>query len=318
VRGVLLDLTPYIEAEGVDVSDFYPATLDPYRMNGRYYGLPNDACSEVMFYNKEHYDAAGLAYPKEGWTWDEFVSNAKRLTRDTDGDGKTDKWGFVLPSDIWMLFSAIYSNGGLLFDLKNPDIPLFAQPQATQAVDMMLNLALKDKVAPLRGQMGDQDSKRGFQLGRISMMMSGWWDMTDTDEYAPNLKYGVAPLPRIKEPITQIFSTATGIYVNTPHPKEAWEYVKYVTSAEQMLKRCKGRLAGPSRRSVGRDPYFNGRENDKVFIATMEPGLAAYGVHFDIMQDELTQARDRVLQELQTTRDSFKEAEFNFLRRIKK
>ncbi|MCX7018567.1 MAG: sugar ABC transporter substrate-binding protein [Candidatus Sumerlaeota bacterium] len=318
IRGVLLEITPFIQADGIDLNDFYPATLDPYRLNGRYYGLPNDACSSVMFFNKEHYDAAGLRYPKDDWSWDEFVSNAKRLTRDIDGDGKTDQWGFVIPGDIWMLFPSIYSNGGRLFDPLDPDLPLFAKPEATQAVEMLLNLALKEKVAPLRGQMGDQDSKRGFQLGRISMMISGWWDMTDTEEYAPNMKYSVAPMPRIKMSETQIYSTGTGIYVNTPHPREAWEYVKFVTSSQQMLVRCKGRLAGPSRRSVGKDPYFNDRYKDKVFIATMETGLSCYGAHFDIMQDELIQARDRVLQELQTTEDSFKEGELNFLRRIKK
>jgi multiple sugar transport system substrate-binding protein len=315
-RAVLYDMTPLIEADGIDLGDFYPATLDPFVSEGRYFSLPNDACSAVLFYNTEHFDSAGVSPPKGDWTFDDFRAAAQKLTRDLDGDGNVDRWGFVMPGDVWMLFPFVYSNGGRIFDARNPDNVLFNSSEAVQAIDSVLGLALRDRVAPLRGQGGDQDQRRGFQLGRVSMMVSGWWDMTDTDVYAPNLKYSVAPIPRSVQPATQVFATGTGIYAGSRNPRQAWEFVKYMTSRDAQLVRVKSRMAGPSRRSVGKDPYFEGREKDLTFLSTMETGTAYYGRNADILQDELVRARDRVMQELQTTQQALDQAKESFVRRI--
>ena len=317
IRNVLLDITPFIEQDKVDINDFFPATVQGFILNGHYYSLPNDACSSAMFYNKDLFDAEGIPYPDKDWRWEEFVKIAKRLTKDLNGDGKIDQWGFLIPGDIHMFMPFIFSNKGLLHDYKDPNKPLFTQPQALEAIEMILNLALKEKVAPLRGEMGDQEERRGFQVGRVAMMVSGWWDMTDTDVYAPNLNYGVAPTPIIKEKANFAFYTGTGIYVNTPHPRESWEFLKFMTGPYCQLFRCKARMAGPSRRSVSKDPYFNDREKDKVFLETIEYAQSTFGEHYDILLDEFIQARDRVLQETQTTKQAFSEAEKNFLRRIK-
>ncbi len=316
-RNALYDLTPLIEEENFDIDDYYPSTIEPFHLNGRYYALSNDACSTVLFYNKELFDAENLPYPNKDWKWEDFVRAAKRLTKDFNGDGKIDQWGFVLPGDTLLWFPFIYSNGGYVFDFDNPDMPLFTQPQALEALDNMLNLALKDRAAPLRGELGDQEVKRGFQLGRVAMMISGWWDMLDTTLNAPDLDYDVAPIPKYKVPGSQTYSTATAIYINTPHPKEAWEFVKFITSAEVQLEKVKAGWAGPSRKSVSRLDYFKDKEKEKVFLEAIEYAYNSYGEHFNILCYEMTVARDRVLQELQTTEEAFKEAEKNFLERIK-
>jgi len=77
-----------------DVSDYYPDIISTAQQDGHLYGLPWIAQPVVVFYNKALFDAAKLEYPKAGWTWDDFLAAAKALTKDTDGDGKTDQWGF--------------------------------------------------------------------------------------------------------------------------------------------------------------------------------------------------------------------------------
>ena len=315
-RSVLLDLTPFIEKDGVDLNDFFPATLEPYGVDGRYYGLPNDACSCVMFYNKELFRKAGVPFPKEGWTWEEFLDACRSLTKDLDGDGQINQWAIAIPGDILMILPFVYSNGGNVFDPSDPDVPLFDRPEAIEALDRVFQLALSGEVAPLRGQGGDQTERRGFQIGRMAMMISGWWDMTETDIYAPDLDYAVAPLPMMRSKATQAFSTATVAYAQTPNPEAAWRFIDFMTGYEGQVARSETGMAGPSRRSVGKHPYFAGRHNDQVFLDTMEDARAVYGEHFTILMDELIQAQERVLQETQTTKQAFEQAKAGFLRRI--
>jgi multiple sugar transport system substrate-binding protein len=316
LRSVLYDITPFIEEDNIDVNDFYPATLEPFYHKGHYYSLPNDACSMVLFYNKDMFDKAGLNYPSDNMTIDEFRETARKLTQDFDGDGKIDQWGFVLPGAIEWYFPFVISNNGYICDPEDLNRPMFAEPESVEVFETFLDFSLKDRISPLRGELGDQEVRRGFQIGRIAMMFSGWWDMTDTDAYAPDLRYGVAPVPIFKKPATMAFCTGTGIYKNSPHPREAWEFVKFMTGKYGQMVRCKARMAGPSRRSVGMDPYFDDREMDKVFIRTLEDGCAFYGEHFDMLTFEVMHARDRVLQEMETVGEALKRAEMNYLRRI--
>ena len=72
----------------------------------------------MVYYNKNLFDAAGIAYPTADWTWDDFTEDAKALTLDTNGDGKMDQWGTI--SNGWpppQMF--IWQAGG---DVISPDL----------------------------------------------------------------------------------------------------------------------------------------------------------------------------------------------------
>ncbi len=58
--------------------------------------MPRDITSKVMFFNTELFEKAGVAIPDANWTWDDFEAIARKMTRDLDGDGKTDQWGILL------------------------------------------------------------------------------------------------------------------------------------------------------------------------------------------------------------------------------
>src|SRR5687768_6007039 len=92
-RGVLLNLQPYLDAEPTILDGIYPITLEAYKTPEGMFGLPRDFQTIVLFYNKDMFDAAGVAYPTADWTWDDFREAAKALTIDKDGDGTTDQWG---------------------------------------------------------------------------------------------------------------------------------------------------------------------------------------------------------------------------------
>jgi multiple sugar transport system substrate-binding protein len=256
-KHVIADLTPFILADNVDTSDFFPTLLEPFTLSGHYYGLPNDATSLALFYNQGLFDKAKLKYPDENWTWDDLLKAAIKLTMDTQHNGQIDhQWGLFLLNvpDNWFPF--VYQNGGHVFDPKNPDKLCVTEPASLEAIQFYVDLTLKYHVAPSHSQAIDMDILQGFELGKVAMIIGGWWDIPDIAKYAPNLRYGVVPLPQHKFRATASFATATVMDKNAKHPKETWEFIKFMTGKEGQLIRCKSGMAGPSRKSVANDPYF--------------------------------------------------------------
>ena len=70
--------------------------------------------SIALYYNKDMFDAAGIPYPDDTWDWAKLVEVGKQLTKDTDGDGTTDQWGFYTETtdmeNYWS--SLVWQNGG--------------------------------------------------------------------------------------------------------------------------------------------------------------------------------------------------------------
>ncbi len=85
-RGVLVDITPYIERDGIDLSNYPEGILKIHEYKGRYYLLSRDYDTIALFYNKDMFDKAGLEYPDETWMWTDLILAAEKLTiRDEKG-----------------------------------------------------------------------------------------------------------------------------------------------------------------------------------------------------------------------------------------
>ena len=86
-KNVLLDLTPLLEADQVfKATDFFPKLIGRYTVDGKVWGIPYDVqpiC--CLFYNKDHFDAAGLDYPTNEWRNADLLAAAQATTK-TEGD----------------------------------------------------------------------------------------------------------------------------------------------------------------------------------------------------------------------------------------
>ena len=107
--GALADLTDLVPSELID--SFLPSAKAMITTeDGKVDGLPQEGCNWALFYRKDLFEKAGLDPEKPPKTWDEFLECAKALTKDTDGDGKIDQYGYGWPvqaenaSDYWVNF----------------------------------------------------------------------------------------------------------------------------------------------------------------------------------------------------------------------
>ncbi len=199
--GGALDLTPYLARVGVELGAYDPAVLDLWRREGRVYALPRGYSPVVLAFNKDLFDRAGLGYPSDDWTWDDFLAAAEQLTQDTDGDGTIDRWGthFDPRASVWLPW--IRSGGGdvLCADGERASGCLDA-PATRAALRWLTDWIVRDGIAPPTTQVTGppfSESLRLFASGRIAMATAdhSWVPALRHWAETRGLRAGFAPIP---------------------------------------------------------------------------------------------------------------------------
>jgi multiple sugar transport system substrate-binding protein len=188
----LLNLQSYIDANPGFLDGFYPQTLTAYKTADGYYGLPRDFQTIVLFYNKDMFDAAGVDYPTADWTYDDLLAAAKKLTLDTDNDGKVDQYGFWADTwDMELLWSeAVWAYGGEIISEDHAKT-LIGEGGARDAWAYIDSL-YKEGVIPTptsSGEFGDDL----FQPKISAMTTIGHWAVPGYVQAGIN--FDVAPMP---------------------------------------------------------------------------------------------------------------------------
>ena len=114
-RGLVEPIDDFV-AKNPNYSDFAPALFEDCKYEGKTYFVPTSWNNIMIHYNRDHFDKAGIAYPKAGWTWEEFREIAKKLTI-KDTSGTVTQWGYEVPNQNFFLQPWLFSNGtGALTD----------------------------------------------------------------------------------------------------------------------------------------------------------------------------------------------------------
>ena len=83
-RGALAPVGPYLaQSTTLAPGDFYPEVIAAFTRDGQLVGIPQNVSSLVIYYNQRLFDQAGIPYPTDGWTWDDFLQAARALTAGT-------------------------------------------------------------------------------------------------------------------------------------------------------------------------------------------------------------------------------------------
>ncbi len=245
-KGYAQDLTPFIEKEGPGFLDaWYPLPIDLMKYNGKVHAMPGDYMTMVLFYNTEMFKAAGLDPNSPPKTWDEFLQYAKALTRDTDGDGKVDQWGFgsvgaKSPGFPLRFGPFIWSFGA---DYLTPDMKKSAlnTPEAEEAFAFFVELYTKHKVVPPGlTAMNPQEARTQLAQKKVAMILGSGWTPPIVNKINPDLNafevLKCAPAPIKTRQGTAIWLSSWVMSPNTKHPNEAWELIKFITSKEIEVK----------------------------------------------------------------------------------
>ena len=231
-KGQLVDLSSYYKTAGTDpVKEFGQSAVDRYSTTGKLWAAPDRGGSQVVFYNKDLFDAAGVSYPTANWTWTDFKSAAQKLTK-KDGD-KTIQWGYAA-GDWWPWYmNWMKQNGGTILNSNGqPEINSAANVEALQFYN---DLVLKDRAAPSPRDYANAGLKNGspdplFAQGKLAMVTTGFWNVASLQ--STNLKWDVAPVWQGKQQATAAFGNGLAVGSSSKNKNAAAKIALFLSSAE--------------------------------------------------------------------------------------
>lgn len=286
-NGAFLDLTPLIEESGLKLSEYYPGPLEQFQWQAKLYALPDTAAPEVVFYNKDLFDAAGLPYPTDDWTYEDMRSAAILLTLDTAGRNAADpafdpatiqQWGWNGGLTYFWQRHLVRGFGGDFCANDDCTLMNFTAPETVRAVEWWASLVSSDHAALYDPYGGSQTGVPGdpFIAGKAAMGYNGFFAVGQLNS-AASFRYGIVQ-PLVGENgqrYTPLSVNGYAIAANSKNPQAAWALVQALTEA-QFLADTWGRPghAVPARRAAAASVINPAHppENQEAIVAAMEYG----------------------------------------------
>jgi multiple sugar transport system substrate-binding protein len=298
--GALQPVGDYLKnSKLIQESDFYSQAMDPFKWQGQQMCIPQNISSLVVYYNKELFKQAGLPLPAAGWTWDDFIADAKALTKDLDGDGATDQFGAGIDAEFIRLAPFIWQQGGeLLDDPVNPSTLLLNTDESLEAANFFVSLQTVHQVVPNAEEEKSEDSQSRFINGRTAMFFQSRRP-TPTFRESARFDWDVAALPQGKSPATILHSDGFCMPSASKNKDAAWTFIEFANTVDgQTILAGTGRTV-PSLKAVAESPAFldpNAKPaNSRVFLDVIPtihalPILPKWAEIEDIVTEELTRA----------------------------
>jgi multiple sugar transport system substrate-binding protein len=221
-------------AAKLDVKAISPAVWAASAYKGVQYAIPNRGGPAVWYYNKTVFDRAGVPYPKDGWTYADFLDVAKKLTIPGQQHGVGVPADASDPSNVTTLFAPIlWAFGG---DFLTPDnsAPAINGPRSVAAITYWADLYLKHKVTPegTPNFTTTRDLQPLFEADKVGLVTASS-NAYDTFMKKPNLKWGVVLAP---DRINRGGGWTMGVPVGAPNRVGARTFLLWLARPEIQAK----------------------------------------------------------------------------------
>jgi multiple sugar transport system substrate-binding protein len=266
-KGYFVELDSAVKKWGPewDPEDVYPTTLEGGRWKGKLYAIPFSTPAPVLYYNKKLFDEAGLKYPTEDWTWDDFDAALRKLSK---GEGASKVYGVenLLDKGVeWQsLLNIIRSYGGKFMNEKRNRC-VINSPQSVTALKKYLDWVNN-------GLSTRPGISAPFEQGRSAMFI-GFMSMKARFDGVKSLDYDIAFVP--KGPAGRQLRGGSAYLVvmkSTAYKKESLDLLRFLSSKEGIRESAV--YFGPPRKSIGLSKEFldpaTPPANKKVFIESLQ------------------------------------------------
>lgn len=225
-RGWLYPLNSTFSSEEIDT--WVPGAVEAGTYNEQFLAAPQHTSTQLLFYNKDMLEAAGITPPGEDerWTWEQVAANAQQLTHD-------DVYGFtweqttaayqLLPLPLSLGGNAIGPDGFTVDGVVNSEEWVNA---FTFYGDAFNSLGYAPK--------SDTPANEMFKNGKLAMFVGGSWNNLVFSWGPPEFNWGVSRFPYFEEGEAVIPTGGWhfGVNANSAHPEAAAEFVRWLSAGE--------------------------------------------------------------------------------------
>ena len=274
-EGLVMDLTDMFE-ENKDFfyDDHFTTELySRYIYQGQNVATVNGSDTFLLYYNKDMFDAAGVAYPTDEWTWDDFVEAGKKLTN-TEGDYK--QYAMVMNN----IQPIIYSIGGRYYDdMENPTKVVYNSAETVAALQFGHDCIFEYGISP---DTTDSELLGGsFSTGRVALCIDGAWGIAN---YANcDFAWDVAQIPLRNagdEHVTSAYYAGYAVNAFTKNPELAKAFAMYFQSERaQMLLAGQGLITVIDENVATSDEVLKGEkapEHAALRVTTVPTSIGGY------------------------------------------
>lgn len=225
-RGWLYPLDSTFSAEEMDT--WVSGAVEAGTYNEQFLAAPQHTSTQLLFYNKDMLEAAGITPPGEDerWTWEQVAANAQQLTRD-------DVYGFT-----WEQTTAAYQLLPLPLSLggkaMGPDG--FAVDGVVNSEEWVNAFTFYGDAFNSLGYAPKSDTpvNEMFKNGKLAMFVGGSWNNLVFSWGPPEFNWGVSRFPYFEggETVLPTGSWHFGVNANSAHPEAAAEFVRWLSAGE--------------------------------------------------------------------------------------
>lgn len=254
-----------------DVSDadiawdeYLEGPMNATMADGKHYGIPFATNCTALFYNKDLFDAAGLEYPDENTTWDEFRAMAQALTTDTvTGFGNA---AVGTDEGTFQCLQWLYTAGGDYLNIE----------AGKDAYTLMQEMVAEGSWTKDSVNWTQSDVNNNFMAGNIAMQQNGPWQIPGITANAPELNYGVTTLPKRDAESGQATSILGGEAMGAVKKDDmsgAKAFLEYYSQDEVMVEAMKLYGSFPPKAAAANNEYWTNDPIQAAFILQLETSI---------------------------------------------
>ncbi|MEV5771388.1 ABC transporter substrate-binding protein [Streptomyces antimycoticus] len=187
----LADMTSVVESQPVPWNQYWPAAREGVMVDGVVRAVPAVLDSLAVVCNKKLFREARLDLPAPGWTWQDFIAMARKLTDRGKGTFGTGWPGAGDEDTVWRLWPMIWDLGGEVIAQGKREIGFAGEP-GVRSLDVLAALA-RDRSVYVDPKPGGEQMYQAFSTGRLGMVGTGPWQLPDIRQ--AKIDYHVVPLP---------------------------------------------------------------------------------------------------------------------------
>ncbi len=225
LRGACADLTGKI-----DTANYSEGTLAAVSSEGKIYAVPMSFSTCVLFYNKDLFDQAGVAYPTDEWTWADAQAAAEKIKALGD-----DIWGYYQPITYNEFYKSIKGNGGSVLSEDYSQFTMNTPENVAVLEAMIARVRGENHVMPTKEELAGRGDWDLFTEGKLGMIITGIWGFPTFAEKC-TFDWDIVVEPGYKTPSTFFFANVNCVSPSSDKQEAAAKFVDAMGSDPDIVQ----------------------------------------------------------------------------------